>query len=108
MVFPFLVIRLKSGMYIQIPQKKQIINADWLRWVGDDMLSFLSSSLYLLGALTVCKHTLVLHRDIAALAAIYGYLVALDLAYRKNIYCYNGNNSIIDNDRTIASSRRSS
>ena len=47
-------------------------------------------------------------RDIAALAAIYGYLVALDLAYRKNIYCYNGNNSIIDNDRTIASSRRSS
>ena len=39
MVFPFLVIRLKSGMYIQIPQKKQIINADWLRWVGDDMLS---------------------------------------------------------------------
>ena len=26
MVFPFLVIRLKSGMYIQIPQKKQIIN----------------------------------------------------------------------------------
>ena len=47
-------------------------------------------------------------RDIAALAAIYGYLVALDLAYRKNIYCYNGNNSIIDNDRTISSSRRSS
>ena len=39
MIFPFLVIRLKSGMYIQIPQKKQIINADWLRWVGDDMLS---------------------------------------------------------------------
>ena len=39
MVFPFLVIRPKSGMYIQIPQKKQIINADWLRWVGDDMLS---------------------------------------------------------------------
>ena len=68
---------------------------------------YISSSLYLLGALTVCKHTLVLHRDIAALAAIYGYLVALDLAYRKNIYCYNGNNSIIDNDRTIASSRRS-
>ena len=39
MIFPFLVIRPKSGMYIQIPQKKQIINADWLRWVGDDMLS---------------------------------------------------------------------
>ena len=39
MIFPFLVIRPKSGQYIQIPQKKQIINADWLRWVGDDMLS---------------------------------------------------------------------
>ena len=57
------------------------------------------------GALTVCKHTLVLHRDIAALAAIYGYLVALDLAYRKNIYCYNGNNSIIDNDWQLTGHR---
>ena len=83
MIFPFLVIRPKSGQYIQIPQKKQIINADWLRWVGDDMLSIY-----------------IVFR--------YGYLVALDLAYRKNIYCYNGNNSIIDNDRTMASSRRSS
>ena len=39
MIFPFLAIRPKSGQYIQIPQKKQIINADWVRWVGDDMLS---------------------------------------------------------------------
>ena len=39
MIFPFLVIRPKSGQYIQIPQKNNIINADWLRWVGDDMLS---------------------------------------------------------------------
>ena len=105
MIFPFLVIRPKSGQYIQIPPPKktklsmQIGCGGWVTIC----YPYISSSLYLLGALTVCKHTLVLHRDIAALAAIYGYLVALDLAYRKNIYCYNGNNSIIDNDRTIAS-----
>ena len=38
MIFSFLVIRLKSGQYIQIPPPKKIINADWLRWVDDDML----------------------------------------------------------------------
>ena len=34
-------------------------------------------------------------RDIAALAAIYGYLVALDLAYRKNITLYSGNPAML-------------
>ena len=84
MIFPFLVIRPKSGQYIQIPPPKKKISMQigCGGWVTI-CYPYISSSLYLLGALTVCKHTLVLHRDIAALAAIYGYLVALDLAYGK-------------------------